>query len=171
MILIFIYTHDNIQKRVKEETALLGVRRNAQTKDGAVIPQFQALVMDEAYDTMFRRLFLEAHAELVNNIPAMYIQDTPTDLYPIYNEFPDFNKDRDFFLYINAGDDFAPQYKKSIDILMQRFLIDYICYRWFETKSGDDAATFFSRLEQTKKDILGMLNKRTGVFVRMPSFP
>ena len=166
-----MYCHDNIQRRVKEETSLIAERRDAMTKDGQIIDNFGILVMDEEYESMFRRLFAESGAEVMTAIPAMYVKNTPTDLTEVFNEFPDFSKDRDIALFLEMPAGFAPQYKKSIDILLQRFIIDYICYRWFETKSPDDAATFFARLRQTKEDILSLLNKRTGVFSRMPSFP
>ena len=180
MIFFFVYTHDRIQNGVKEETSLIAVRRNyvpptdrrgAQVNIAGGQPLFKELVMDEAYDTMFRRLFLEAHAEVVKVIPTRYLQTTPTDLTPVYHEFPDFHKDRDFLLFVDVGDNYPPQYRKSIDILIQRYLIDYICYRWFETKSPEDAVTFFGRLEKTTQDIVNLLNKRKGGIQRIPSFP
>ena len=171
MVFTFMYSHDNLQRLVKEETSLLAERRDEITKDGQTIDRFGLLVMDEEYETMFRRLFSEASAELMTVIPVRLVQHTPTDLLPVFNEFPDFSKDRDFVLFLAMPHNFAPQYKHSIDALIQRFLIDYICWRWFETKSPVDAETYFNRLEKTKRDILDLLNKEFGVMMRMPSFP
>ncbi|MDR2684256.1 MAG: hypothetical protein LBB53_02595, partial [Prevotellaceae bacterium] len=154
MIFIFIYTHDLIQKAVKLETSLLAERRSEQTKDGTVVNLFDELVMDEEYDVMFRRLFLEAHAELLSSMPSCFIKNTPTDLRPVFREFPDFRRDRDFVLWLEVSDAYPQQYKKSIDIKIELFLIDYICYRWLETKSPNDSAVYLLRLEKTKNEIL-----------------
>ena len=180
MIFWFAYTHDRIQNGVKEETSLIAVRRNMlppTDRRGAQMslvggqPLFDKLVMDEAYDTLFRRLFLEARSDVVEVIPARYLQTTPTDLTPVYHEFPDFRHDRDFILFVDVGNNYPPQYRKSIDTKIQEFLICRICYKWFETKLPEDAATFFSRAEKAKDSILNLLNKRKGGMERMPSYP
>jgi hypothetical protein len=171
MILFFIYTHDEIQKAVKLETSLLAERRKKQAPDGSETIMFDELVMDEEYDILFRRLFLDGHAEVVMRIPSRYLADTPTDLQSVFTEYPDFRQDRDFGLWLSMHEGFPMQYRKSIDIKLQQFLIDYICYRWLETKSPEDAATYFSRLDKTIEDVQRMLIRTTTPIRRLPSFP
>ncbi|NDV46106.1 hypothetical protein D0T49_03500 [Paludibacter sp. 221] len=171
MILFFIYTHDLIQQLVKQETSLLAERRFTELKDGSKESLFDKLVMDEEYDVLFRRLFGEAHADIITKIPVNYLADTPTDLEPVYREFPDFSVDRDFNLYLEMHNDFPLQFRKSIDIKIQQYLIDNICYRWLETKSPNDAATYYSRLDKAIEDIKSLLIRRTTPLRRKPSFP
>jgi len=170
-LLYFIFTHDLIQKAVKLETSLLAERRKREMTTGQSEELLDELVMDEEYEILFKRLFSEAHAEVMLRIPAHCVADTPTDLNPLYNEFPDFRQDRDFVLFLNMIDDFPYNYTKSIDIKLQQFLIDYVCYRWLETKSPTDAGTYFSRLDKTQKDILTFINRKKTPMKRWPSFP
>ena len=171
MILYFIYTHDLIQKAVKLETSLLADRRKKEVAKGQVEDMLNELVMDEDYEVMFKRLFNAAHAEIMLNIPKSYLVDTPTDISPMYAEFPDFSQDRDFILYLNMQDDFPKQYTKSIDAKIEEFIIDYICYRWLETKSPNDAKTYFSRLPKTTSDISRLIVRKDRPLRRYPSFP
>jgi hypothetical protein len=113
----------------------------------------------------------DAKAEIINNISSNYMIDTPTDLEAVYTEFPDFRQDRDFNLWLNMHADFLLQYRKSIETKMQQYMIDYICYRWLETKSPNDAATYFSRLDGTLADIRQMLIRKRNPIKRKPSFP
>ncbi len=114
-------------KLVKQETSYLAERRTKEQPGGGVVMMYDELVMDEEYDILFRRLFLEAHAEILLRISSNYLANTPTDIDPIYTEFPDFNQDRDFSLWLNLHSDFPAQYRKSIDIKLQQFIVDYIC--------------------------------------------
>ncbi|GHT33120.1 hypothetical protein FACS189434_06490 [Bacteroidia bacterium] len=169
--LIFVYTHDLIQKAVKLETSLLAERRDVVAKEGEVVSNFETLVMDEEYDILFRRLFLQAHAEFLSKIPARYLRETPTDLLPMFREFPDFRRDRDFNLFLAVSDDFPMQYKKSIDIKIEQFLIDYICWRWFETKLPRESATYFARIDKTADEVKDLLSASVKPIKRVASFP
>ena len=173
MVLFFIYTHDNIQKAVKMETSLLAERRASYADGGQMSGEMynDLLIMDEEYEALFKRLFLQAHAEVIKNIPVGYLKNTPTDLEPIYREFPDFRQDRDFVLWLILPETFPLQYKKSIDIKIEQFIIDYICWRWLENKSPQDANFYFVRLEQLVGDWKKLLANRTVGMRRMPSFP
>lgn len=177
-VLFFYYTHDNIQKLVKQETSYLAERRsdtplkqgdNFGSQSGELFNDL--LVMDEEYDVLFRRLFDEAHAEIILRIPSKYLAPTPTDLTPTLHEFPDFSKDRDFSLWLTMHCDFPMQYKKSIDIKLQQFIVDYICYRWLENKSPRDASGYFGRLEKTMDDINRLMMRKVKPLKRLPSFP
>jgi len=171
MTVIYLYTHDSLQKAVKLETSLLAERRRVQFKDGTSEEMLDDLVMDEEYDVMFRKLFLEAHADVLSHISVNYLMDTPTDLSPMLNEFQDFSQDRDFTIWMNMHEDWPKQYRKSVDIKLQQYLTDYICYRWLETKSPNDALTFRSRLEPTIDDVKSLLIRKTVPLKRWPSFP
>ena len=171
MIIFFIFSRDAIQKGVKLETSLLAERRFRELKTGELQELFQELVMDEEYDVLFKRLFDQARAEIVQNISSNYLTEMPTDMGEIYREFPDFQQDRDVALYLKMHCDFPLQYKKSIDVKIEQFLIDYICWRWLETKSPDDAVFFFSRLETLLYDIRRLLIRKSTPMRRLPSFP
>lgn len=171
MILYFIHTKDNIQSAVKQETSLLAERRYRELKGGEREELLDELVMDEEYDDLFKRLFRQAHAELITNISSNYLAETPTDLSPVFSEFPDFRQDRDFSLWLDMHEDFPPQYRKSIDIKTEQFLIDYVCYRWLENKSPNDARYFLLRQEKTLEDIKRLLVRKIIPMRRRPSFP
>ena len=165
----FLFTHDSMQKAVKEETSLLAERRSA-GNDPSELYNDQ-LVMDEEYDTLFRRLFQEAHAEIITLIASNYLADTPTDTEPLFREFPDFSEDRDFALWLNMHDDFPMQYHKSIDIKLNQFVIDFICWRWLETKAPQEALSYYNRTFKSMKDVQNMLIRKINPIRRYPSFP
>lgn len=170
MIIYFIFSHDSIQKAVKQETSLLAERKTIDTQNGER-SFFEELVMDEEYDILFRRLFLEAHAEIMKIIPPKFLNSTPTDLSSTFTEFQDFRQDRDFALWLNTKCDFTEQYKKSIGIKIQQFLVDYICWRWLETKSPQDAITYYSRLNKNLLLIKELLFRIIHPLRKKPSFP
>ena len=167
MIIFFVITKDMLAKAVELETSLLAERR----RDASGEEMLADLVMHDDYDVLFKRLMNDAKAEIINNISSNYMIDTPTDLEAVYTEFPDFRQDRDFNLWLNMHADFLLQYRKSIETKMQQYMIDYICYRWLETKSPNDAATYFSRLDGTLADIRQMLIRKRNPIKRKPSFP
>jgi hypothetical protein len=171
MLLLFIYTHDNIQKAVKQETSLLAERRYGETDAGGRAPLLDELVMDEEYDVLFKRYFNSAHASLLSAIPARYVAETPTDLESVFTEFPDFTQDRDFCLFVRLPDDFPEQYRKSIDYKLEQYMIDYVCYRWLETKSPEDGVSYYSRLNDTLNDVTTMMSRRLRGIRRLGSFP
>lgn len=160
-MIILLYTHDNIQKLVKAETSYVAERTD----------DFDMYVMDEEYDIQFKRLFEEAHSDVITHIASKYLKDTPTDLEPAYREFPDFSQDRDFILWLDMPDTFTPQYRKSIDTKIQQYIVDYICCRWFETKLPQISASYFRRLAPTIEDVQRMMSRTVVPFRRLPSFP
>jgi len=166
MTIYFIFTHDQIQKAVKMETSLLAIRRKQQNAAGETEDMLKELVMDEQYEPMFKRLFFQAHAEVISKISVNYLMDTPTDFTS-----NDYKAERDFVLFLNMHCDFPLQYKPSIEIKLEQYLIDYICYRWLETKSPNDAATYASRLQPTIQEIQVLLIRKTQPLKRRPSFP
>jgi hypothetical protein len=170
MIVYFIFTRDWLQKAVKAETSLLAVRRQKKLADGSVTDMMEELVMDEAYEVMLRRLFLEAHAELISKLSVNYLIDTPTDLSSLLQEFPDFRQDRDFSLWLNVSNEWPRQYQKTLDIKMQQFLIDYVCWRWLETKSPEDALSYAQKLPGTSNQIKELLIRRTRPGKIRPTF-
>ena len=170
MIIILIYTDHNIFSGVKAETSYLAERRFRETPNGEA-SMFDELVFDEEYQIMFKRLFQQAHSEVMKYIPPQYLKDTPTDIDEVYREFADFSQDNDWVLYLDMPSGFTEQYRKSIDIKIEQFLIDYICWRWLETKSPPDAAFYFARLEPTMRDVLRLLARRKGALKRTPNFP
>jgi hypothetical protein len=171
MIIFLMCTGDNIQKQVEMETSLLAERRRREFKDGTSEELLDELVMDEEYEILFKRLFNEGGAEVVKGISSNYLVGTPTDMEAVWREFPDFSQDRDFYLWLNMHDDFVLQYKKSIQVKLQQFLIDYVCWRWLETKSPDDAKTYLARLGVTMGDIQKLLIRKERPLRRLPSFP
>ncbi len=171
MVLFFVFTHDTIQKGVKLETSLLAERRFEVNKNGDKRSLFDTLVMDEEYEILFKRLFNQAHSEIVLSIPSDYIRNTPTDMQELYSEFPDFSVDKDFSLWLNMPSSFPLQYKKSIQTKIEEYLIANICYLWFQTKSPNDAKVYLMNKEKCEVDIRRLLNKRSKPMRRKPSFP
>ena len=170
MTIVLIYTNHNIFSGVKAETSLLAARRFRETTQGEA-SMFDELVFDEEYEVMFKRLFSQAHAEVMKYIPPQYIDDTPTDIDVVYREFADFSQEDDWVLYLGVQGGFIGQYRKSIDIKIEQFLIDYICWRWLETKSPTDAIFYLNRLEPTMRDVLRLLARRGEPVRRIPNFP
>lgn len=178
MVIFFIHTYDNIQMLVHQETSYLAERRSSPllSRDERFDAQSgelfnDLLVMDKEYDVLFRRLFLEAQAEISLRISSNYFKDLPTDFKPENNGHPSFKYGDDFLLLLQMHDDFAIEYKKSIDVKIQQFIIDYICWRWFETKSPRDAQFYFERWNKTISDIKSLLMRRLRGMRRLPSFP
>ena len=167
--IFFLFTHDAIQNAVKEETSLLAERR-PDSADPTALYNDQ-LVMDEEYDTLFRRLFQDAHAEIITHISSNYLADTPTDIEPLLSEFPDFSEERDFALWLTMHDDFPLQYVKSIGIKLKQFVIDYICWRWLETKAPNEAVSYYNRTQYVMKDVKELLIRKINPIRRYPSFP
>lgn len=171
MQIYFIFTHDLIQKGVKMETSYLAVRRKQQTASGEMTEMLNELVMDEDHQILFKRLFLQAQSDIISNISVNYLADTPTNLNSLNSNFSDFRDDRDFALFLNMHNDFPLQYKRSIAVKLEQYLIDSVCYRWLETKSPDDAQTYQERLDPTLKEIKILLVRKTIPMKRLPSFP
>jgi hypothetical protein len=161
MIVYYIFTGSMLAKAVKLETSLLAVRRKQQNADGTTSELLDELVMDEQYEILFKRLMNDAHADVMLNISSNMLLDTPTDMENVLTEFPDFRQDKDFTLWLNMHCDWPQQYRKSVDIKLQQYLIDYICYRWLETKSPNDAATYYSRLSPTIEDVKRLLVRKS----------
>lgn len=171
MIIYFVFTHDLIQKGVKMETSYLAMLKKQQTDDPAIDAMLDKMIMDEDHEILFKRLFLQAHSDIISKISVNYLKDTPTDLQSISTNFSDFREDRDFCLFLNMHCDFPLQYKKSIEVKLEQYLIDCICYRWLETKSPNDAVTYKSRLEPTLQEIQKLLIRKTEPLKRRPSWP
>ena len=171
MLVYYIFTKDMVQKAVKLETSLLAERRKQANADGTTHEMLQELIMYEKHDILFKRLMNDAHAQVILNMSSNMLSDTPTDMQAVLTEFPDFRQDRDFCLFLNMHADWPMQYKKSVDIKLQQYLIDYICYRWLETKSPNDAATYYARLDDTLFDVRRMLVRKKNPLKIMPSFP
>lgn len=160
MLVYYIITGDMLAKAVKLETSLLAERRRKEYKDGTSEDMMDELVMDEEYEILFKRLMNDGKADIMLNLSSNLLADTPTDMEPVYNEFPDFRQDRDFNLFLNMHADWPEQYRKTIENKLQQYLIDFICYRWLETKSPNDAATYYSRLHTTLEDVRRLLVRK-----------
>lgn len=141
-----------LQNAVKQETSLLAVRRNTQNADGSVIEKFDELVMDEAYEILFKRLMNDAKSDIILNLSSNMIANTTTDIGS--------SDSNQFTLTLDMHADWPIQYQKTVDNKLQQYLIDYICYRWFETKSQNDAATYYNRLHGTLEDIRRLLVRK-----------
>ncbi len=161
MIVFYIITGDVLSKAVKLETSLIAMRRRTQQPDGSIIEMINELVFDEDNEILFKRLMNDAHAEIITNISSNMLAETPTDMEPVLTEFPDFRQDMDTILYLNMHEDWPLQYKKAVDIKIRQYMIDYICYRWLETKSPNDAVTYQSRLYNTLEDIRRLLVRKS----------
>jgi hypothetical protein len=119
---------------------------------------FDELVFDEAYIPKFRELFLEGQAELISAMSG-YMKDVPVNHE--YFETQDFSKDRDFRFELAMDDDFNFHLAKAIDIKLKEFLVTYILYRWFETKTPEYASIYRERLVKVKEEIKEMLKIKT----------
>ena len=172
--LFFIFTKENIQRAVEQETSLLAVRRipsQHPSQGEEKTDMLDELVMDKEQDELFKRYFNQAHAEVLKYIPSRFIAETPTDLEPVFREYPDWRQDRDFNLWLNAPDTFVINYRKSIDIKIEQLIVYYILYKWLLNKSPSDAKMYEDRLEPTLRGILSLLTKRTEPVRRLPNFP
>jgi len=152
--LIFTYSHDNIFASVKQEASLFAVRKFDQNGDDL----FNQLVFDEAYLIMFRQLFFEAQAEVTVALSG-YMKDIP--VASEYFETQDFFENRDYVFYLAMPDDWNYHLFKPVDIKVKEFLTAYIMYRWLETKSPQDAATYLQRATSVLEDAKTLLDKRT----------
>ena len=74
MVLSFLFRRDSIAKKVKEETSILAKRRAEYVSGGEMGGDMHndLLIFDEEYETLFNRLFSEAHGELISRISSNY---------------------------------------------------------------------------------------------------
>ena len=168
---LLAYSHDDIQRAVEEETALLGERRWYETKDGERIERLGELVMDGEYDNLFRRYFDDACGQVTLMMPRKLIRHTVTDLKPGILEGQHIGKDRDFFLEIILPITFPVQYRGGVNALIGSFLVDYICWRWLETKLPEESQTYAARAKESEEQIKKLLNNVGSVVRRAPSWP
>ena len=168
--IFFIYSHDALQMLVKLETSMQAKSVRVNTKEGQARVYDDALVLDEDSEPMFRKLMLEAHADMMMALPTWMIADTPTDMQPVFSQFADFSVDRDFSLWVNLPDDWPAQYQKSADIKIQQFLVDYICEKWYEKTMPELSALYMQKLQPTKDEVVRLLSKKTETVRRRPSF-
>lgn len=169
--LLFAYSHDDVQRAVEEETALLGERRYRERKDGSREELLGEIVMDGEYDNLFRRYFDEACGAVVQAIPRKVIRHTVTDLHPPVIEGQNVDKDRDFFLELVLPTDFPVQYRGGVNALIGGFLVDYICGRWLETKVAEEGVKYLERADGRQEQLKKMLMGAWGEVRRAPSWP
>lgn len=168
--LVYLFTHDLIQQDVKQETSLIAERRTAVNRQtGEEKPLYEQLVMDEEYDYLFRRLFGEAQAEVMAAIPSRCLRETPTDLKPLVLEHREYDDNRDWLLVLHTPEAFSRQYRKALDSTIEGLLVDYICWRWLETKSAEDAQWYLARIEPRKGEIKKVMAKGYRSEGRWPS--
>jgi hypothetical protein len=159
---------DDIRELVKEETSIIAKRRPAppplphETTLQREELFNDLLILDEENETMFNRLFQEAHAEVISRVNAKFIKETTTDVG---------DGDGNSVIILNMPDEWPIQYERSVGFKVRQFIVDYIVWRWLEGKSPGDAAMYFSRLDETVKDIQGLLNRWGRPLRRIPSFP
>jgi hypothetical protein len=162
MVQTFIHTHDDTFKAVKLESSLFAHRQT--NKEGVSL--FDIFVFDEAYDILFRQLFFEAQADLMQVIPSRFIKDMPIDEQ--YFQTADFLNEEDFNLWLDIPRRWLLQYSKYLDILIKEFLVAYILWRWLETKSPQFSQYYFLRLEILKPQIKKMFQRSDHPYELVP---
>ena len=121
MILTFIQTNDEILKSVKQKSSLIAERQP---------DLFDQLVFDEEYLILFRRLFLDARANVISACSA-YLKGQSDESY---FDTQDFSNDKDFIIGLDINN-FVIAVKDSVDVKMKEYLSDFILYQWLKDKS------------------------------------
>jgi len=153
MTLLYIHTHDDIQKTVKRETSLLAVRRKDQ--EGNTL--LDELVMDEAYEIAFRDYFLDARANVTMACSAYIRNFEDTDFF----ENDNFDLDKDFEIHLEI-ENFITALNDSISTKMHMYLATYIMYLWLETKLPEEAQVYLHRANVYLADMKRLLEMRAG---------
>ena len=151
MIVVYIHTHDDIQKTVKRETSLIAVRR--QDKEGNSL--LDELVMDEAYEIAFRDYFLDARANVTMACSAYIREFEDTDFF----ENDNFYQDKDFVIHLDIPN-FITALNDSISTKMHMYLSLYIMYLWMETKLPEEAQIYLQRANVYLGDMKRLLEMR-----------
>jgi hypothetical protein len=161
-MILFGFTKEEIFDAVKTESSLFAKDKFTDKGD----PLFSKLVFDEQYSDvipLFRQLFFEAQAEIINIIPDSLLSDSQTTF--IDEQAPD---DFTFSLSFKPGTAarYNPAYFKVITIKVKEALISYIMYRWLETKMPDYAGIYQNRFNSVLSDIRKNMRRTTAGNIR-----
>lgn len=165
MKIIHLFKKRYIKEAVVQETSYIAERQTSlelpQHKDGRNNLFEQLFIFDDHQQTLFDRYFIEAKAQMMMLIPPAYMIEVepPTD-YEAGDEIIGLE-------IINYPNNFVD----SLKVKMQQYIIDYIIWRWLETKLPQLSRTFYDRLQTSQRDISSLLTKRTREMRRYPSFP
>lgn len=154
---LFGFTKDEIFNAVKTESSLFAQRQVTDKGD----PLFASLVFDEQYSEvvpLFRQLFFESQAEIINIIPDSLLSDSQTTF--IDDQAQD---DFTFSLSFKPGTAarYNPAYFKVVTIKVKESLISYIMYRWLETKAPQFAAIYQNRFNSVLSDVRKNIRRTT----------
>ena len=133
MIVHYTFKSEDIRRAVEMETAYLGER----IVDGNGGTRLDELLMDEEHEVLFRRLFLEARAEVL-----LFASPWCRGAGSLSFDAGDFSDGRDFLVSLEIS---RPGMQDVADAKIKEYLVTYILYRWFETKYPDAAALFAAR--------------------------
>jgi len=159
---LFGFTKEEIFDAVKTESSLFAARKFTDKGD----PLYSTLVFDEQYSEvvpLFRGLFYEAQAEIINIIPDSLLQDTQV------NFIDEFAPDNFYFcLSFNPGQEkrYKFAYFKVINIKVKEALVSYIMYRWLETKMPEYANIYRTRFNSVLGDVRKNIRRTSSGFIK-----
>lgn len=154
MIITLFYTEGDIFKAVKEDSSHLAKR----TKDGNGDSLFEDIVYDEAYMINFKRVFLQARANIIEACMA-YIKSIPSSAEYVDNQ--NFDTNKDFVVQLDMPETFAVQASQIIDSNIRTYLVAYILYIWLKDKLPNVAGIYYSELDELLKSVKSAMNMRT----------
>jgi hypothetical protein len=132
----FVFRADEVARAVEAETAYAGER----ARDDAGRVMVDEIVMDEEYGVLFRRLFLEARARVLQ-VAGSRARVTG---FPRFDA-ADFDEERDFCFCLEEMDDAGA---RVVDALVMDLLVYRVAGRWLEGKLPGLAGTFLERAEE-----------------------
>ena len=153
MIITLFYTEGDIFKAVKEDSSHLAER----TKDSAGASLFDDIVYDEEYMINFKRVFLQAQSNIIEQC-INYIKTLPYGAEYVDNQ--NFDSNKDFVLQFDMPENFAVQASRIIDTRIRTYLVAYILYTWLKDKLPNVAGIYYSELEELLSGISFALNMR-----------
>lgn len=155
---LFGFSKEEIFEGVKTESSLFAARKYTDKGD----PLFASLVFDEQYSEvipLFRSMFFEAQAEVINIIPDSLLKDTECTF--IDEQAPD---NFTFCLSFTLGREirYNCAYFKVVTIKVKEALISYIMYRWLETKMPNEAMIYYNRFTAALATVRKNIRRTSG---------
>lgn len=138
MIVVLTYSAEDCQKAVKMESSYIAERAD----EG----QFDKIVFDEEYETLFADLFLDARSRVMSSL-VRYVIDTSFITAADYLEDANYDMETNFALFLNIPDSWTSAMSLSLFSEIKSFIVSYIMYRWLESKDPSKASVFMQRAD------------------------
>ena len=165
MEITYLFNKEYIKQAVIQETSYVAERQQnlelPQHKDGRNNLFEQLFIFDDHQQTLFDRYFDEAYSKLIGHVPTGYLRDA--------EQIEDY-KDGDKVLFLSI-ESYPLSFKDALKVEMDKFIIEYIIWRWLASKLPKIAGEFYESMQTSLESVSSLMMRRTRMMRRKPSFP